>query len=108
MQSHDEGDFMDRLRGRAKAMAGAKVCEITAGKEGEPVLDEWQFGRLYVVQRPDDEQGVLRISVGGGVASQDIDYCVIRGNPSECAFLLETAAKAIRDRVKCSKSRSRI
>jgi len=104
MQTHEDadvqmpGEFMRRLQERADEMAQKKLSEITAGKDGEVCLDEWTgIGGINVVQRPDDEQGILRISVGGGIPTLNGDYCVFRGNRLACAALLERAARSLRE-----------
>lgn len=73
MQTHSDSDavlpnpFMERLQERAEYMRDRKLSEITAGKHDEPVLDEWKHGAITVTKRPDDEQAILRISIGGGL-----------------------------------------
>jgi hypothetical protein len=74
----------------------AGAAEITAGAPGEPILAEWRYKTLSIVERPEDEQKILRISVGGGVPGADISYCVFRGDRTQCAYLLESAAAALR------------
>lgn len=103
MESHCDrdsalpADFWTKLGERAGTMVQNRQSEITAGKRGEPVLAEWKCGDLHVVQRPADEQEILRISIGGGISLAHIDYCVFRGDRTRCACLLEEAAKALRD-----------
>lgn len=103
MQTHrdddfDPGQFMEQLGRRAKIAKKAKTARITVGDAGEPVLDEWDAYTVHVVQRPPDPQGILRISVGGGeFMPVDLNYCVFRGDRTQCAFLLEKAAKALRE-----------
>ena len=85
-----------RLEDRAKKIVSEGGSEITAGKPGEPVLAQWKSEGVYVTQRPDDEQGILRISVGGGLTSVDLNYCVFRGDRVACAELLAKAVEALR------------
>ncbi len=103
MDTHRDDDmsleakkFFGTLETRAESMKRDRLSEITGGKEDEPVLDEWDVGDLHVVHRPDDEQGILRVSVGGGSQILKLDYCVFRGNRTACAYMLEQAAKALR------------
>lgn len=104
MQSHVDRDaeralpseFWPRLKGRAgRAMAG-DLSGIAGGLPDELPLAEWRYKTLSIVERPEDEQKILRISVGGGVPGADISYCVFRGDRTQCAYLLETAAAALR------------
>jgi hypothetical protein len=69
---------------------------IAGGLPDESVLAEWRYKTLSIVERPEDEQKIVRISVGGGVPGADISYCVFRGDRTQCAHLLETAAAALR------------
>ena len=102
MQTHEDSDVFDheqwnRLMERARKGQRESTAEITAGKPGEPELDKWRAEcGMNIVQRPDDEQGILRVSVGGKPAV--IDYCVFRGDRAKCAELLERAAAALRRR----------
>lgn len=52
---------------------------------------------MYCVRRPDDEQGILRISVGGGVQTVDVNYCVYRGDLAKCLHLLRMAICALEE-----------
>ena len=99
MQTHQDGEhgfFWDRLKERAAQGERDRTAEITMGKPGERALSEWPHGQLQIRQMPEDEQGILRISVGGGIHYAHIDYCVFRGDRTRCAYLLEEAAKALR------------
>lgn len=78
-------------------MQQSGMSVVAAGSPGEPILAEWDRGRIHVVKRPDDEQGILRISVGGGIERVKLDYCVFRSDRTACAFLLEQAALALRE-----------
>ena len=100
MDSHSNFDF-PRLRERASEMLRKNLSTITAGEAHEQPLGEWEAPNgVHVKRLPDDEQGILRVSVGGGIQSVDINYCVFRGDPIKCAFLLDMAAAAIRETVK--------
>lgn len=110
MQTHDDRDFRvsdfsrptrkldpGRLKERAVQMVASGASVITAGLPGEPTLAEWQAANgMHVVRRPDDEQGICRISIGGNIQPDDVQYLVFRGDPIQCAFLLEMAAAALR------------
>ena len=105
MQTHMDQDVpadtlnqFDRLKERAKTGRKHRLADITAGKPGEKALAEWEHDGLQVRQMPDDEQGILRISVGGGVSWANIEYCVFRGDRTQCAYRLEQAAKALRNK----------
>ena len=99
MQTHDDRDFWERLEERARKTVLEAASKITTGTPDEPVLAAWEAYGIYVERRPDDEQGILRVSVGGGVSlelKKNIDYCVFRGDPTRCAHMLEQAALALR------------
>lgn len=102
MLTHDDKDqrfqpFMDKLLARADRMREQKLSEITAGKEGEPELARWNANGIEVVVRPNDPQGILRISVGGGDQTPvPLNYCTIRGDVGACISLLEQAIRALR------------
>ena len=102
MQTHDDRDVLDmkqfdhaRLKVRADETVRNRHSQITAGAPGEKILAEWDREGVHVVKRPNDEQGILRMSVGGGAA--DFNYCVFRGKRLACAELLERSAKALRE-----------
>lgn len=99
MQTHQDCDFdLDRLQERAGQMVQDKASEITCGKPGEETLQSWDSANgVSVRQLPEDEQGILRISVGGGIQKVDVNYCVCRGDLAKCAHLLEKAAHALKD-----------
>lgn len=92
-------DRMAVLEERAGRMVDACESEITAGRAGEGSLGEFmQFGVL-VRRLPDDEE-CRRISIGEVVGSPEIRYLVFRGDPDDCAALLERTARALRSLVK--------
>lgn len=102
MQSHadelHERSFMERLRERADTMTANHQSQITAGKEGEESLAEWKAKGVFCRHMPDDEQGILRISVGGcgEGAPIEMNYCTIRGGVGACIQLLEKAIRALK------------
>lgn len=113
MESHQDDDslqldpkFWPRLQRRAEGMKEYGLSQITGGKPDEPVLDQWQHGVMHIIQRPDDEQGILRISIGGGVKGADLDYCVFRGKRQQCLDLLRAAVRALDDRYDVSKCKT--
>lgn len=98
MQTHfdsDSRDFMNRLRQRADAALSGRKSEITGGNPDEQSLAEWDSNGVGVRQLPPDEQGILRISIGGGNTPVPLNYCVFRGNHSACVDLLRKALKAL-------------
>ena len=102
MQSHEDrshsNEFMKRLMERAEKCVKEKSSQIAGGREGEGVLDEWGANTFHVKQLPDDEQGILRISIGGGSEVVPLDYCVFRGDRLACLNLLRKAVKALETR----------
>lgn len=105
MLSHLDGDFrgkslsekfMAELQGRATEIKQQERSKITGGSDGEPILNRWQSNGVEVVQRPDDPQGILRISVGGGDdLPVSLNYLVFRGDRGQCVDLLRKALKAL-------------
>lgn len=106
MQSHLDSDFMRRnqlserflaeLQGRVEAIKQQEASQITGGTDGELVLAEWESNSVHVKQRPDDPQGILRISIGGGDdLPVSLNYLVFRGNRGKCVDLLRKALKAL-------------
>lgn len=109
MDSHLDGDsrrgllrnaiadqFMDDLQRRAEVIKKMEKSKITGGADGEPILMEWTANGVGVRQLPDDEQGILRISIGGGEhLPVKMNYCVFRGNRSLCIGVLRKALKAL-------------
>ncbi len=100
MQTHEDTahrtEFLERLTRRADEMVRDKKSEITAGKEGEEPLAEWNHAGVGVRHMPDDEQDILRISIGGGATPLPLNYCVIRGTVGKCIDLLEMAIVALK------------
>lgn len=103
MQTHyDEQhrkEFMELLEARAKVGKATKASEITTGKAGEEPLAKWKGSNgVHVTHMPDDEQGILRISCGGGDnLPVTMNYLTIRGRVGECISLLEKALVALRE-----------
>ena len=101
MQTHDDSDFLERakflsrLQDRAHSMVNSKASQITAGKPGEAVFMEWQRDHVHVRQLPDDEQGILRISIGGGETPVPCNYLVFRGKHNKCVDLLRQALRVL-------------
>lgn len=103
MQTHYDNqhdlDFLEKLRGRADAAEKAKASLITVGQLDEPLLGKWKATNgMHVRHMPDDEQGILRISCGGGDhLPVTMNYMTIRGPVSQCIDLLEKALVALRE-----------
>ncbi len=107
-QTHMDGDFFDRsrkaqfdwerMKQRAALAKKNKLSAITMGAADENPLAKWDAEGMTVRKFQDDEQDVLRISVGGGVDGEDIDYCTYRGNRQRCLNLLYQACRALESR----------
>jgi hypothetical protein len=97
--THDDDDakteFMKILEARALESRQRGWSRITTGYPGEEPLRQWGHAGIDVRKMPDDPQGILRISVGGGVEGMDIDYCTYRGDRMECIALLHRALRAL-------------
>src|SRR3990167_4441942 len=101
MQTHQDSDFRDRwldsLRNKADQMQADGKSNITGGEDGEQALAAWKSHGVHVKHLPDDEHGILRISVGGGTETPILlNYLVFRGNYEACVSLLEQALRALK------------
>ena len=91
--SHSDIDYED-LRRKADALTLARLNKITAGAANEvPELEE-RHGFMSVTKMPDDEHGILRISIGGNT---DSAYVVFRGDRQQCVNLLQCALQRLDD-----------
>lgn len=103
MQTHDNSnhglreEFLNALRGKADKMGDKGTNSITAGELNEEPICKWKGSNgVHCRKMPDDEHGVLRISIGGGEhLPVTLNYCVIRGGTGQCIALLEKALKAL-------------
>ena len=103
MQTHLDSDFgkrfMETLEKRADNIAAAGKSKLSYGADGEPILDEYVSDGVHFRRMPDDPQGILRISIGGGddmpVA---LNYCTYRGTRFKCIELLEKVLAALKTR----------
>jgi hypothetical protein len=104
MQTHDNSGhglretFLQALRDKADKMGAKGSSSITAGELNEESICEWQgSNKLHCRKMPDDEHGVLRISIGGGDhLPVTLNYCVVRGGIGQCIELLEKAIAALK------------
>ena len=98
-RQHDITKFMGELQGRAAKARKNKTSQITTGKDGEKPLGAWKGSNgVHVKHMPDDEQGILRISCGGGDhLPVTMNYLTIRGGVGQCIELLEKAIVALRE-----------
>jgi hypothetical protein len=92
-------DVLKALEQKAAILKVTGGSSITAGKVGEaPKLEYTSGNGVHIRHLPDDEHGLIRISIGGGDAIPiNADYCVFRGNPSECLKLLKKAIRAVEE-----------
>ena len=116
MQTHDDNNhglrerFLSELRNRADRSEKAGAAAITAGAPDEKPLAQWKASNgMHVRHLPDDglhgssrtlivEQGILRISAGGGDhLPVTLNYLVVRGPVGKCIELLEKALVALRE-----------
>ena len=98
-EGHLRSRFMEELTKRAEIGKQSGNASITAGEEGEAEPGRWKASNgMHVIHRPDDSQGILRISIGGGGDTPvPLDYCTIRGGVGKCIALLEAAIVALRE-----------
>jgi len=101
MQTHDDREFrrdwLKSLEEKAARMEAKGQSTITAGGPGEEPIDEWKSHGVGVRQMPDDEHGILRVSIGGGDTPIGLNYCVFRGGRGQCVDLLRKALAALQD-----------
>lgn len=100
MQSHDDlqhrrDEFMRQLEERAESMSERQASIIAGGKPGEVALDEFFINGIGFRQLPPDEQGILRISIGGGSPVVNVNYCVYRGDKLACINLIRSVLKGL-------------
>lgn len=95
---HDIG-FMERLRERAEIAERAAASTIAGGTNLEQELGSWKASNgVHCRHMPDDEQGILRLSIGGGDhLPAKMNYVVVRGKIGRCIELLEKALVALRE-----------
>jgi hypothetical protein len=94
---HDIG-FIDRLRRRAEVAKAASASTIAAGAKDEE-LGRWKSTNgMHAIHLSDDEQRILRISIGGGDhLPVTMNYVTYRGNTGECLKLLRMAIAALNE-----------
>jgi len=82
----------DDIHDKARRMIDEGKNTITAGVPGEQAIAKWESGGVVVRQMPDDEHGLLRISIGG---LPNKGYLVFRGDRGQCRALLKRALRAL-------------
>lgn len=87
----------DQTAAIRKVREAVMTANAAIACDGEPLLAEWQSNGVHVMQRPDDSQGILRISIGGGKTPIPLNYCVFRGARGACIDLLRKALKALKE-----------
>ena len=103
MQTHYDSNhrsaFIDELRRRADESQKSAAALITTGQHGEQELESWKASNgVHCRHLPDDPQGILRISVGGGEhLPVTLNYLTVRGKIGQCIDLLEKALAALRE-----------
>jgi len=86
------GEWLRSLQTKAETTKAIHGSQITTG---DPPIEEWETKDFTVQQLPDDEHGILRISIGGGDTPLPINYLVFRGDHSKCVDLLRKALKSL-------------
>ena len=103
MQTHYDNNhqsaFIDALRDRAAKAEKAAASVIAAGEKDEQELGSWKASNgVHCRHLPDDPQGILRMSIGGGEhLPVTMNYVVVRGKIGQCIELLEKALVALRE-----------
>jgi len=98
-ESLEETKLSD-LEKEAKRLTALRQNTITAGDTGEKPIAEWRSKGVNISKMPDDPNGVLRISIGGGKvvvrgSAEFFGYCVLRGDRDKCIELLRRSLKAL-------------
>ena len=106
MQSHDDDshrmppeqqdEIMRQIQAKAKRMVEEEASKITAGAPNEEAVFESDMDGIHIRQLPNDEHGVLRISLGRHPAIEQSAYLVYRGERNKVLGLLERAVGALR------------
>lgn len=103
MQTHydknHQNAFIESLRERAAKAEKAAASVIAAGEKDEQELSSWKASNsVHCRHLPDDPQGILRLSIGGGEhLPVTMNYVVVRGKIGQCIDLLEKALVALRE-----------
>jgi len=101
MQTHEDSQhkFIAELRERAAKANTAAASVIAAGEKDEQELGSWKASNgVHCRHLPDDPQGILRLSIGGGEhLPVTMNYVVVRGRVGQCIELLEKALVALRE-----------
>ena len=96
------GSHRDSDHGKARVLQELKLkAELLSdlGKNrvaNERVLEEWIFDEIRVQMLPDDEHGVIRISIGGHADLHPSEYCNFRGDQGRCIALLTRCLEAMK------------
>ena len=100
-QTHEDQThgFLEVLRDRAAKAEKAAASVIAAGEKDEQELGSWKASSgVHCRHLPDDPQGILRLSIGGGDhLPVTMNYVVVRGKIGQCIDLLEKALVALRE-----------
>jgi hypothetical protein len=84
-------DVLQELRLKSELLTELGKNRVT----NDRVLEEWQHCGVRVQMLPDDEQGVLRISIGGHPDHKPSEYCNFRGDQGRCISLLQRCLAAM-------------
>jgi len=85
------------LLDKARSMTDEGKSDITTGNKTELIEYEYNRKGFHLKKLPDDEHGILRISIGGVPGKIDFNYCVIRGKYEDCVEILENALCALKN-----------
>ena len=100
MGSHMDTDHRESERKRVLKQLRLKselLSELGKNRHNnQRVLEQWTHDRIRVQMLPEDEQGVLRVSIGGHPEIKPSEYCNFRGDQGRCIALLERALKAMK------------
>ena len=90
----ERSKILDELRIRSELMSElGKNSHQTAN-----VVRKWNHDKIEVSEKEPDQNGVLRISIGGHPDMTRSEYCNFRGDQSKCIALLERCIKAMKKR----------
>lgn len=85
-------DILRHLRAKAEVLGDLGKNRVANGK----VIRQWDAGGIRVQELPEDEQGVIRISIGGHPEITPSEYCNFRGDQSKAIDLLERCLAAMK------------
>lgn len=98
MGSHIDNDHEERNRIiNELKLKSELLCDLGKNRiTNDKVILEWKHDGIRVQMLPDDQHGVLRVSIGGHPEMDRSEYCNFRGDQGRCITLLERCLEAMK------------